>query len=223
MHEIQQDILQKLSLSKKSRYSDLKRKNIDGNLFVYHLNSLKKQGYVELKDKVYTLTPKGKHFISRMSFETFKERIQPKIVTSIIIEQKGKYLLYKQKRAPFIDYISFPYGKIHLDEHLEDAAIRELKEKTGFTAKLKHKGDVYITVHDETELVTQTLHHVFLGKNASGDIRKNYPGGECFWGTFEDVDYKKILPGTKQMLELVKKNKTSHFFAQYFLNTSDED
>lgn len=222
MHEIQKDILQKLSFAKKARYSDLKRKDIDGNLFVYHLNSLKKQGYVGIKDKVYILTPSGRHFISRMSFENFKERIQPKIVTSIIIEQKGKYLLYRQKRAPFIDYISFPYGKIHLDEHLEDAAVRELKEKSGLNAKLKHKGDVYITVHDEAELVTQTLHHIFSGSNVTGDIRKDYPGGECFWGSFEDIDSKKILPGTKQMLKLVSENKANHFFAQYFLNTTDE-
>jgi len=223
MHNIQKDILQKLSTKKSARYVDLKRKDVDGNLFVYHLNSLKKQGLISMKDRLYILTSAGKQLLSRMSFDTFKERIQPKIVTTIIIEERGKYLLYRQKRAPFIDCVSFPYGKIHLDESLEDAAERELKEKTGFTAKLKHRGDAYITVHDETELVTQTLHHVFSGKEVKGEIRTDYSGGDCFWDSFEEIDSKKILPGVKQMLEVMKKSKDNHFFAQYFLNTSDEE
>jgi ADP-ribose pyrophosphatase YjhB (NUDIX family) len=222
MHEIQKEILQKLSLQKRARYSELKRKELDGNLFVYHLNSLKKKGIVTAKDKTYILTSEGKQLLSRISFSNLKERIQPKIVTTIIIKQNNKYLLYRQTRAPFIDYVSFPYGKIHLDESIKDAANRELYEKTGYTAKLQHRGDVYITLHDETEMVTQTLHHVFTGTKPVGEIQKEYPGGECFCGTFDNLDKKMILPGAEKMLKLVEKNKNNHFFAEFFLNITDE-
>lgn len=222
MHEIQKYILQKLSVSKKARYSELKQKNVDGNLFAYHLNCLKKLGYLTSKDKAYILTSTGKNFVDRMSFESFKERIQPKIVTTIILEHEGKYLLFKKKRAPFIDHICFPYGKIHLEERLQEAAERELKEKAGLTATLKHKGDVYLTIHDETELVSHMLCHIFYGNTFSGEIRTDYSGGECFWGTFDEIVSSKILPGARQMLGLVKKHKNEHFFKEFFLNTTDD-
>ncbi|MFA7193697.1 MAG: NUDIX domain-containing protein [Candidatus Paceibacterota bacterium] len=223
MHEIQKDILKKLSLQKKIRYSDLKDKEVEGNVFVYHLNSLTKLGLIISKDKTYSLTSAGKHLISRMSFDTFEERTQPKIVTSMVIEKDGKYLLYRQKRAPFINFVSFPYGKIHLEERIKDSAERELKEKSGLSAKLKHRGDVYIAVHDETELVTHLLCHVFSGTEVTGELEDGNTVGECFWGTFDEIDSKNILPGAKKILKLVKENKKDHFFAEYFLNTTDEE
>ncbi len=223
MHEIQQGILQKISLSSGARYSELKRKDIDGNLFVYHLNSLKKQGYIVVKDKLYTLTPSGKLLMGRMSFDTFKERIQPTIVTTLIVEKDGKYLLWRRKRSPFLNHVCFPYGKIHLEERLQEAAERELMEKTGISAKLEHRGDVYLTVHNETELVSHLLSHVFYGKSETEEIKHDYPGGECFWGLLEDIPREEILPGAKQMLELVKTHKkTGHFFDELFLNTSEK-
>ena len=221
MHNIQQQIIQKLSFIKKARYSEIKPKNIDGNVFVYHLNLLKKDNYIDSVDKRYFLTSKGKNFIDRISFIDFKERIQPKIVTTIIIENKGKYLLYNQKRGAFIDKISFPYGKIHLEERLQEAAERELKEKSGLIADLKHKGDVYLTIHNETELVSHMLLHVFYSNKFSGELKRDYIGGECFWGNFEDFENIKILPGAKKILDFVKKYKNEHFFKELFLNTSD--
>lgn len=218
MHSIQKNILQKISLSKTARYSDLKTKEIEGNLFVYHLNLLKKEGYIELKDKVYILTPKGKQLVGRVSFEKFEERIQPKIVTAIVLENKGKYLFYKQKRAPFIDKISFPYGKIHLEERLDEAAERELLEKSGLKADLKHRGNLYLTIHEETDLVSHMLLHIFTGKDFSGELKTDYPGGECFWSSIEDLPATQILPGVKHILKFLKKHGQKHFFEELFLN-----
>jgi 8-oxo-dGTP diphosphatase len=222
MHEIQKNILQKIAHTKGARYSELKDKNVDGNLFTYHLGILKKQNYIIAKGKSYLLTPVGKHLIDRMSFDSFKERIQPKIVTTIIIEDKGKLLLYRKKRSPFIDHVCFPYGKIHLEERLQDAVERELLEKSGLSATLKHKGDVYLTIHDETELVSHMLCHIFTGTKVNGELKTDYKGGQCFWGTFKDIEKEKVLPGAKQMHALTKKNKNKHFFAEYFLNTTDD-
>jgi ADP-ribose pyrophosphatase YjhB (NUDIX family) len=225
MHEIAKSILQKLATQKTARYSELKDKAVEGNQFVYHLKSLIKFGYIKLEDKAYSLTSAGKHLIDRMSFMTFKERIQPKIVTIIVAEHDGehtgKFLLYKRKRAPFIEHVGFPYGKIHLEERLQESAERELQEKTGMYGELKHRGDVYITVHDEAELVSHMLCHVFSGANLKGELNTN-TGGECFWGSLEDFPQNKLIPGVKQIAKLLEKNKRGHFFAEYFLNTTDD-
>ena len=224
MHEIQKQIIKKLSETKNARYSELKRKDLEGNVFSYHLKVLIKEGYVVHKDTTYSLTPKGKHLVDMVSLDTLKnERIQPKIVTTIILEKDGKYLLYRRKKEPFLDHVCFPYGKIHLEERLSEAATRELEEKTGLQAKLKYRGHVYLTIHDEMDLVSNMLCHIFSGTQIKGELKTNILGGQCFWGKLEDITKNKILPGAPQMAKLLEENKSGIFFDEFFLNTTDED
>ncbi len=223
MHEIRREILKKLSETKKSRFSELKRKELEGNLFNYHLKGLVQDGYVIQKAGAYILTPKGKHLADRVSMTDFTERIQPKIITVIILKKGDKYLLYQWKKQPFIDHIGFPYGKIHIEERIAEAALRELAEKSGLRAKLKYRGHVYFTVHDETELVSSMLCHVFTGTQIEGELLKEFPSGTCFWGKLTDVPTRNLLPGVIQMERLVKEHPTGNFFGEYFLNTTDEE
>jgi len=217
MHEIQKHILKKLSLAKTARYADLKPKYIDGNLFVYHLKALVKVGYVSSGSGKYSLTTKGKRYVGGISFETFSERAQPKIVNILIIKDKGKYLLYKRKRAPFTGLVGFPYGKIHLEEKVFEAAERELKEKTGLKARLHHRGEVYLTVHEEDELIEHMLCHVFTASKHTNTINSPSDIGECFWSTLEEIPKNKLIPGVKEISKLISKNK-ENFFEEYFLN-----
>src|SRR5436189_190302 len=136
MHYLQQHILKSIVLNGPRRFAQMKPREVDGNRFVYHLRALMREGYVEPHQKAYILTAEGKRYAEGMSLESFKERVQPKIVTLIVLKnKKGEYLLWKRRRVPFRNMVSFPYGKIHLGERLEDAAARELLEKTGLNAK----------------------------------------------------------------------------------------
>ncbi len=222
MHDIQSHILKKLMLSKKAKYSELKLPSIEGNLFSYHLQSLLKNEYIISKNKFYYLTSAGKQYVDRISVETFRIRIQPKIVTLIVLKDKNKYLLYKRRRMPFMDHIGFPYGKIHLEERIHEAAQRELFEKAGLKADLKHRGDVYITVHDETELVSHMLCHIFSGTHFTGELDGKHPTGECFWAKIGEFPKTKLIPGVLQVEKLLKKNGNKFFFDEYFLNCSEE-
>ncbi len=223
MHKIKKYILKRLTLTPKARYSELKPKTVEGNLFMYHLKTLMREGYVSPENNRYHLTPKGKQFVDRISFKDFKERIQPKIVTILVIQNnKGEYLLYRRKRSPFIKHVGFPYGKIHLKEHLSEAVTRELKEKTGLETKLKHQGDVYISAYDETELVSHMLCHIFTGKNPTGTLLTDTSIGECFWGKIEDIPKIQLIPGATQIIRLIKKSR-GHFFDEYFINVNEEN
>jgi len=55
MHPIQKDILKKLMLSKTAKYSALKPKDMEGNLFSYHLKDLAKEGFIESRNGLYAL------------------------------------------------------------------------------------------------------------------------------------------------------------------------
>jgi ADP-ribose pyrophosphatase YjhB (NUDIX family) len=200
-------------VSTKAKYSKLKPVGTEGNLFSYHLKILVEEGLIELKTGHYYLTAKGKQHVDRISFTTLHTRVQPKIVTLIVLKEKDKYLLYERKRMPFIEHVGFPYGKIHLEERILEAADRELLEKTGLRANLKHRGDVYLTVHDETELISHMLCHVFSGSKITGALK-----GECFWSPIESIPKNKLIPGVAQIEKLLKENKSNLFFAEYFLN-----
>lgn len=51
----------------------------------------------------------------------------------VIIERKGKYLLFKRRKFPFV-WVS-PAGHLDKGENPEEAAIREVGEETGLTVK----------------------------------------------------------------------------------------
>lgn len=221
MHEIQKEILKKLSFQKKLKYSEIKPVAIEGNMFSYHLRQLLKRGFVrKIGEEGYSLDAKGVHYVEGLSTSDFKERAQPKIFNLILIKKNGKYLLYKNKTAPFIEMIGVPYGKIHLDEHLYDAANRELTEKTGLSATLSYVGHAYVTVHNETELISQKLFHVFTAKKITGDVVDETSLGELFWAKREDVLPQDFIPGIDRIIDLAEKS-TEHFFAEYFLNIGD--
>lgn len=223
MHDIRKEIFNRISKSKKSRYSDLKPKDLDGNIFTYHLKSLISEGYIEKSDDLYTLSSKGKHLMDRVSSTDLNVRIQPKIITVIILKKGDKYLLYKRKKQPFIDHIGFPYGKIHIEEKLEKAALRELSEKTGLKAKLKYRGHAYFTVHNETELVSSMFCHIFTGSQIEGELSDGEGEKRCFWAKIEDFPKNNLLPGVYQMEKIIKENPKELFFIEASLNTTDED
>ncbi|MEI6553218.1 MAG: NUDIX domain-containing protein [bacterium] len=226
MHDIQKTILRKLMLSKKAKYSELKPAVIEGNLFSYHLQVLTKEKFIELKSGKYSLTFKGKRYVDGISTSTFSTRAQPKIVTFLVLKDKGKYLLYKRQKMPFIDRVGFPYGKMHLEEYIGDAAKRELLEKTGLTARLKHRGIIYLTVHsenenNEAELVSQMLCHIFSGTKITGNLIQNNPEHNCFWSKLENYKKDNLIPGVLQIEKLLKQNKTKFFFAEFFLSDGE--
>lgn len=215
MHRLQQHILQRLILNPEQRYADLKPVEVEGNLFMYHLRCLMKDGYVEKKPNGrYSLSAAGKLYVDRLSLKSLTPRIQPRIVTLMAVEQDGKWLVYQRKRQPLINLIGFPYGKIHLGESIKTAAERELKEKTGLSAELKHIGDGYATTHENGEPVSQIMFHMFYGKDPVGKILERSSIGEPMWVAESAIGGDQFMPNVSDLLRLVKDRGEGRFFAQ---------
>jgi hypothetical protein len=142
MHRLQQHILQQLIMNPRLRYAAIKPHEVEGNLFMYHLKQLIKEGLVEKDaDGWYQLTTAGKLYSDRLSLKSLTPRLQARIVTLMAVEDgQGHWLFYRRKRQPLFNLVGFPYGKIHLGESVQQAAQRELKEKTGLEAELEHRG-----------------------------------------------------------------------------------
>ncbi|HSX14919.1 MAG TPA: NUDIX domain-containing protein [Candidatus Saccharimonadales bacterium] len=213
MHKLQEHILSVLIMHPTVRYSELKPKDVESNLFMYHLKQLSDQGLVAKVTGGYSLTAAGKVYADRLSLKTFQPRLQPRIVTLIMLKNdQGQYLLYRRLRQPLINMVGFPYGKVHVGEAVLEAATRELKEKTGLAAELSHRGDGYITMSQNGENVSQVLFHAFLGANASGTLIKKSKVGEAFWADPKEVPGWELMPSVLDLIEAA--GSTGRFFCE---------
>ena len=110
--------------------------------------------------------------------------------------------------------IGFPYGKIHLGETIKEAAERELKEKTGLNAELKHIGDGYANTYDNGEPISQIMFHLFVGEYPSGELRKESSSGESVWLDESQLNGDDIMPNVLHILSNVNKYDGSFFFTE---------
>lgn len=91
-------------------------------------------------------------------------------IVDTIIEKDGKILLVKRNFPPKGKF-DIPGGYVDKNEALEDAAIREVKEETGFDIKLIEKLGEY-DYFDKQEKKA----HVFIGKIVGGELKKSIEG-----------------------------------------------
>lgn len=206
MHRIQQHILSILITRPEVRFADLKPAAVESNLFMYHLKQLINQELVaKTNDGRYSLTAAGKMYADGLSLKTFTPRLQPRIVTLIVLrDESGRYLLYRRKRQPLIGMVGFPYGKIHTGETVTEAASRELKEKTGLGAELLHRGDGYITINQNGQTVSQIMFHLFVGSNPVGQLKTKTAVGEAFWGDPTQVPGWELMPSVIDLIEATR-------------------
>jgi ADP-ribose pyrophosphatase YjhB (NUDIX family) len=216
MHRLQKHILYNLTTNPSLAYSKLKPTAVEGNLFTYHLHCLIKEELIlKQTDGKYALTTQGKRLSEGLSLKTMTFSFQPKMVTLIACQGKsGKWLLYRRKRQPMINLVGFPYGKLHLDEPIARAAQRELKEKTGLSAKLTHRGDGYITIYQDKQLASQVFFHLFTGNDPTGKLKPPDKAGEAFWCDLSNYPNLKLIPSMPDLMELINNKSRGRFFCE---------
>lgn len=198
-------------------YSEMKPAGIEGNQFSYHLKTLVTRGYVKHQGNKYALTTKGVHYSTSVNLEHFFVRIQPKIVTLIVCRNdRGEYLTYTRNKQPFFRMTGFPYGKIHLGETIEHAAVRELKEKAGLTATLTHKGIAYLLTRDpQGEVLAHILAHVFLAEKPAGETAAHANFGTIRWLSEDELLSEHTMPGVREVLTIAKNKHEGLVFEEY--------
>lgn len=218
MHPLRKHILNKLILNNNSSFSKLKPKNIESNLFIYHLKQLIIGGLVNKNPEgLYELTSQGKHFADQLNLGTFKLPFQPKVINLIICQNsKKEVVLYKRKGQPLLGLIGFPFTEIYLGETISQAAINGFKFITQLTLqKPKHIGEVYITTYQNQDLLSCVLCHIFIANNFKGELVKDSEIGELFWGKIEDTNPKDLIPGALDIHKLINQKSSKLFFREF--------
>lgn len=192
----------------------MRPKNIDSNLYSYHLKQLIKDGYIEqVPDKGYRLSPQGLRYVDYISLETFEPRWQPKLLTQIYVEnERDELLMWPKYKQPFIGRWSLPSGKMHYeDTTIELAAMREISYFSRSTpTDLKSRGIVHFRAFIGEEVVSHTIAHLFsMSMNTRDMIHET-----SVWHRKEDITHLKLSPSTAEIIDLCS-SRVDFFFESF--------
>lgn len=87
---------------------------------------------------------------------------------SVIVMSEGRVLLVRRANAPSHNLYAFPGGRVDPGEMLEEAALRELREETGLTARDPRPHRVYDLI-ERDEIGTITSHFLLTVFRATLD------------------------------------------------------
>lgn len=196
MHNIQKTILDRLMSATIKRFSELKPSHVESNLFQYHLRHIIKEGYVEKVEGGYTLSPKGLYYADRHSASLRTVREQPKVITIVALRNSlGQVLLTQKLNQPFIGRYNLPAGKLHTGESIDQAAVRELQEKTAFVdIPLNHISTIHARISMNSELVSEYVafvYHGVTGQSVDGAI----------WHDVDQSGDYELAPSVSEILQ----------------------
>lgn len=203
---IQEHVLGALIRHKTRRYSELRPQDIEGNLFMYHLKGLLREGYVEKDEKHYRLSQKGMQYVSQLSLATGKQRTQPQILNCIVARnEKNEYLFVRWHRQPNLGLISFPHGMMHFGESSEESVRRELAEKAALTGDISYINTVLIRSLRAGEVERHMMIRIFKAENVTplaASIRTEV--SEPFWASLRSLPPDEFIPGFYELAQEIE-------------------
>jgi 8-oxo-dGTP diphosphatase len=121
------------------------------------------------------------------------------IRVAVLIEREGKFLLGQEATKIIYGLWNWQQGKVEKGENLESAALREIKEETGFEVELLRK----LMVIDNPFFGTKEI-HVYLGKIIGGE--QAYSKEEILdlqWFTKEEIFAMSDKLTNKWVIEVI--------------------
>ncbi|MFA6513770.1 MAG: NUDIX domain-containing protein [Patescibacteria group bacterium] len=129
-----------------------------------------------------------------------KTLITTNIVAGVVIKRDNKYLLV-QENCPggkIHELWNFPAGKVDEGETIEEAAIREAKEESGYEVELIRKIDIF-QAHAQTP-----PKHAYEARIIGGEL--TWPKDEILnagWFTLEEIKNMKNKLRSEYIMEAI--------------------
>ena len=127
---------------------------------------------------------------------------RPILAASVAVFRAGRVLLAERVHPPAADCFSVPGGLVEVGETLEEAALRELFEETGVTARITgFNGHVEVIERDREGRVER--HFVvasFMGEWVAGEGVASDEARTILWADPTRLDGLALTPGLAALL-----------------------
>ena len=196
--EIQRGILSKCSFFKDgAKYSDIRNGEIENDLYNYHLQKLVKDKFLEKKRNLYTITAKGKSFVTNVDERDLKVPPSYKVSVYLCPVLNGKILLTRRLKHPQYGYVGMIAEKKKFGEELVETAKRGFFEETGLhSSEFKLIGNLHQVRKDKNKNpIEDGVFYVFYTDCFEGELIEKSLEGEYFW-----VDMNKV-PALEKMFK----------------------
>jgi hypothetical protein len=214
MHHIQKKIILTLTRKENARFAELRPKEIDGNIFTYHLKQLIADKLVQkTEDGNYKLTQKGKLSGINIQLSSKDELEQAHSVLFLAVQNSsGKWLLRKRLVHPAFGRIGFLHCEPTANENILTTAKRMLKERANLDGTFIVKGSGYIKLFRDGELESFTQFTMLYAKNATGKISSPGDSGQNFWynGNFNE-DEQEFFTNMPELMKSLQNSKGLFF------------
>lgn len=218
LHYIQKGIIASLAQTSPQRFSQLQPEQVPNNTFSYHLKKLLQSGYVEQKKGGYVATRKA---FKALQYNTPQDKSSttPVMITVVYITNDAdEVLLLHRDQRPFVGWYSLPAGLVHQGEHLEEAALRELNEKTTLRATALRFAGVLDFQYLERGSGDRFIHSVaFVYTYHLPGSGEQLVGQQSRYGTlaWSDLRDEHILPEVYTIAELARTREPGVVSADY--------
>lgn len=117
--------------------------------------------------------------------------------TGVLVLKKNKILLVKESHKEARGLWSFPLGHLEINESLQEGAIRETKEETGYDVALSQKFKEIILDNQEFKSTSNFNDKkikliIFKARNIIGDIKKGNDILDAKWFNIDELDLLKL-------------------------------
>lgn len=131
---------------------------------------------------------------------------RPFLAASVAVFRDGKVLLGARTAAPAPGVFSLPGGVVEIGETLEEAALRELREETGVSARIVgFAGHTEVLERDDAQRVRR---HFVVATYAAhwleGDGVPSDEAPQLIWADPRDLGPLPVTPGLKRILDAAR-------------------
>ncbi len=145
-----------------ARYTELNTLFVESGHFQYHLQQLIKDGLIEQVARgQYALSQKGLHFTDTLSLTQHSATPMPKVITYTLLKSGKNIVLQQKQKQPYLGLYNMIGGKVHEGETTQEAAVREIQEKTGIHITPRHTGVFEVIIRQSGNILTHAIAYTY--------------------------------------------------------------